>query len=140
MGLTEDQQKEIQQKRNPVDKPTGASDLEKAQDKPEEKTNATATPNGGSVQAKAIPEVMRKHPPTLLPRIGSRDLHKMCGDENEEQGPLKPYAEKKKPKFKWPVWIEDWELGDTVGVVTLGIAITAVYVAYRALRAAPEHS
>jgi len=140
MGLTEDQQKEVQQKRNPVDKPSGASDLEKDEEKSEGTTNATAQPNGGSVQGKAIPDVMKKHPPPLLPRIGSRDLHKMCGDDNEEQGPLKPYAEKKKPKFKWPVWIEDWELGDTVGVVTLGAAIAAVYFTYRALRGASEHT
>ena len=139
MGLTEYQEKELYQKRNPGDKSTGASDREKSEhDKSEGKSNATATFNGEKVKGKVTPEVMRKHPPTLLPRIGSRDLHKMCGDDKEEEGPLKPYAEKKKPRFKWPVWIEDWEIGDTVGVVTVGIAVTALYVAYRALRAAPE--
>lgn len=147
MGLTEDQQKEVYVKRNPDAKLPEASDEKKPhkdkshKGKPEGKMDATATTNGEVKKEKKvieIPEVMRKHPPTLLPRIGSRDLHKMCGDDQEEQGPLKPYQEKKKPKFKWPTWVEDWETGDTMSVVTLGVAIAAVYFTYRAIRAAPE--
>uniref|UniRef100_A0A7I4BJB2 Uncharacterized protein n=1 Tax=Physcomitrium patens TaxID=3218 RepID=A0A7I4BJB2_PHYPA len=85
MGLTEDQQKEVQQRRNPSSKPTGEV---REDNEPEGKMDAaTATPNGAAVPAR------RKHPPPLLPRIGSRDLHQMCGDEQEEEGPLKPMFE-----------------------------------------------
>jgi hypothetical protein len=140
MGLTEEQQKEAQQKRNPgSDKPPSGAEREKV-DKPEGKVDATAASNGVSVMDKVNTPIRRKPTPTLLPRIGSRDLHQMCGDEQEEEGPLKPYAEKKKPRFKWPVWIEDWETGDTVAVVTFATAVAAIYVAYNAYRAHSQHS
>ncbi|KAG0608892.1 hypothetical protein M758_8G140900 [Ceratodon purpureus] len=133
MGLTEEQQKEVQQKRSPgMEKPPSGAEREKA-DKAEGKRDATATANGESVLEKVTVPV-RKPIPTLLPRIGSRDLHQMCGDEREEEGPLKPYAEKKKPRFKLPVWIEDWETGDTLAVVSLATAVAGIYLAYNVYR------
>ena len=139
MGLTEEQQKEVQQKRSPLVKPPAGAEREKA-DKQEGKMNATPGANGETATEKVVAPVRRKPTPTLLPRIGSRDLHQMCGDEQEEEGPLKPYAEKKKPRFKWPAWIEDWETGDTVAVVTLATAVAAIYVAYNVYRSSHQHS
>lgn len=130
MGLTEEQQKEVQRKRSPGDKSAAGADREKS-DKPEGKTAAIVVSDGESVLEKVTAPAKRKPMPTLLPRIGSRDLHQMCGDEPLEEGPLKPYAEKKKPRFKWPAWIEDWENGDTLAIVLSATAIAAVYLAYR---------
>jgi hypothetical protein len=128
MGLTEDEQKEVQQKRNP------SSNLTQDGTKPEGKVDAASTSTG------ATAPIRKKPPPPLLPRIGSRDLHQMCGDEQEEEGPLKPYEEKKKPRFKWPTWVEDWESGDTIAVVTLATAVTAIYFAYHAYRVTSQQN
>lgn len=121
-----------------MEKPPSAAEREKAE-KPEGKMNATAAPNGESVLEKVTAPV-RKPTRTLLPRIGSRDLHQMCGDEREEEGPLKPYAEKKKPRFKLPVWIEDWETGDTIAVVSLATAVAGIYLAYSVYRSQHQQS
>lgn len=140
MGLSEDQQKEIQQKRIAD---AGGADGQKAGvcgdcacgDATEQKQPKDAKQNGVAPQ----PTKSRKLSAVLLPRIGSRDLHQMCGDEQEE-APLRPYEEEKKSKskFKWPRWIDEWEVQDTKAVLAVVGAGVAVVVAYNLYRSAAQ--
>lgn len=139
MGLNEDQQKEIQQKRiadaggleGP--KPGECGDCA-CGDASEQKQPKDAKQNGVASQ----PTKSRKLSAVLLPRIGSRDLHQMCGDEQEEEAPLRPYEETKKSKFKWPRWIDEWEVQDTKAVLAVVGAGVAVVVAYNLYRSAAQ--
>jgi hypothetical protein len=139
MGFNEDQQKEIQQKRiadaGGVEgpKPGGCGDCA-CGDANEQKQPKDAKQNGVASQ----PTKSRKLSAVLLPRIGSRDLHQMCGDEQEEEAPLRPYEETKKSKFKWPRWIDEWEVQDTKAVLAVVGAGVAVVVAYNLYRSAAQ--
>lgn len=139
MGFTEDQQKEIQQKRIAEaggaerPKPGECGDCACGDDK-EQKQAEDAKEDGLASQ----PTKTRKLSAVLLPRIGSRDLHQMCGDEQEEEAPLRPYKEKKTSKFKWPRWIDEWEVQDTQAVLAVVAAGVAVVVAYNLYRSAAQ--
>jgi hypothetical protein len=136
MGLTEDQQKEWVQERiaagliadNEVPRNCACAEVQELVG-----ANETVQQNGSISQEK---KTCQKCAPVLLPRIGSRDLHKMCGDAEEEEAAVLNQALPKDKKswscnfFKTPRWVEDWEVDDTKALLAVVGAATCVVLAY----------
>lgn len=135
MGLTEDQQKEIQETR--LKETEGAAET-KADGPASSESKDQAQANGTAENDESGPHTTKSR--KLLPRIGSRDLHQMCGD-TEEEGPLRPCPEKKTglgQYFRLPRWMEEWEGDDTKALLAVAGAATCVVVAYHLYRSSAQ--